>query len=263
MPSLPTDPTKIDKNPFADEAYLRRELERFSEFFDGIPKGADELHAGWNRFQKRHGDVAAMQMSLAIDTLTFLHDIHDRLRTSGHDGVCGLIILFHVALLELAERGQQQTGRGATKAVIRAVKQGLPVQDKRALLAGFRFSEPYPLGQERRERRHLHCWALKAAGKPVDTHCLSCRPPDDTDLDRFIGPLVEHLYAMRSSFVHRAAWVWFARIPLEVKGLPASSGTMVDGYFNQRNEIITYEVALLLDDLVKILRRCIWNRLAQ
>jgi len=46
MTALPIDPEKNRQEPFADVDYLRRELERFAEFFDGNPKDAGELHAG-------------------------------------------------------------------------------------------------------------------------------------------------------------------------------------------------------------------------
>src|SRR6266704_3685046 len=106
MPRLPTDPTKIAKNPFSDDAYLRRELERFAEFFDGIPKDPDEVHAGWNRFQNRRGDTAAVQLSLGIDTLRMLDAVHKLILERGDDGITGLVILFQIALLEQVEQGQ-------------------------------------------------------------------------------------------------------------------------------------------------------------
>lgn len=303
MTALPINPSKI-KSPFADDAFLRRELQRFAEFFDGIAKDADELHAGWNRFQNRHGDVAAVQLSLAIDTLKILHAVHDRLNAAGDDGIGGLLVVFHIAMMELVERGRYiafpdwllgrlkeadaplptdvtipamreylkaqkqdyESDHGAAKSVIRALQQGLSVSEKRELLLAFRFRDPNPPPGtppvEKFACLHLHCRELKAAGKFVDPGCMSCRPPADHDLDRFIGLLARHFYAMRSGFFHRATWVWFARIPLEMDGGVEYSGTMVDGYYDKDNRVVTYEVTILLNDLIKILRCCIWNRLA-
>jgi len=46
-----------------------------------------------------------VQLSLAIDTLKILHAVHDRLRARKDDGIGGLIVVFHIALMELVERG--------------------------------------------------------------------------------------------------------------------------------------------------------------
>jgi hypothetical protein len=266
VPLLPTDPTRIDKNPFANDVHHpQRELERLAEFFDGIPKDAHDLGTGWNRFQNRHGAATAIQLSLAIDTLKNLRAIHDRLRSTGDDGVGGLIIVFHIALLELVERGQKQSGDGATKAVIRALQRGLPVEEKKRLILGFSFSDPYPAreGEERLGRLHVHCRELKRAGKATDPGCLTCPPPADAELDRFVASLAQHLYAMRSAFFHRATWVWFAGLAMEMEGVPTTDGEMLDGYYDRENRIIVYRTTFLLEQLVPILRRCAWNRLAQ
>ncbi len=298
-------PDILDTNPFADEAYLRREIERIGSVFKGIAKDADEVHEVWKRYQKRRGDTACVQLSLGIDTLRMLDVIHQQLIERGDDGITGLVILFHIALLEQVEQGQYlsftdwllgrlkdaepplptgttvaaikeymlsreqeyESENGAAKAVIRALRQGLSSEDKRRLILGFRFRDPSPPSSATEMKDlgcvHVHCRELKAAGKYVDPGCLSCPPPRDADLDHYLGLLARRLYTMRSVLVHRAMWVWFARIPLIVDGLAVSSGTMVDGYFDRDNRLVTYEVTLLVDDLVAILRRCIWNRLAQ
>lgn len=302
MPRLPTDPTKIDNNPFADVSYLRRELERFAEFFDGIPKDADDLHAVWKRYQNRRGDTAAVQLSLGIDTLRMLDAIHKQLLERGEDGIPGLVILFHIALLEQVEQGQYlaftdwllgrlkdvepplptgiavdaiknyvlfreqeyESEHGAAKSVTRALQRGLSAQDKRTLLLGFKFSVPYPAPEEKRGLMHVHCRELKAAGTHVDPGCIQCLAPAEDDLDRYIGLLARHLYAMRSMLVHRAMWVWFVGIEIPMEGVPPTGeGSMVDGYYDRQNRIIMYRTGLLLERLVSILRRCIWSRLAQ
>ncbi len=306
MARLAIEPAKIERNPFdPDAGLLRRELERFADFFDGIPKDAEDLHAVWNRYQKVRGDTAAVQLSLGIDTLTMLDAVHKLLIERGEDGITGLVILFHIALLEQVEQGhylsftdwllgllkdaepplpsetsvgaireyvkcmerEYESEHGAAKSVIRALQQGLSVEEKRQLILAFRFREPVTLpGKPPAEGLgclHLHCRDRKAAGEHVDPGCLSCPPPPDADLDRYVALLARRLYAMRSVLVHRAMWVWFARIPLTVSGLPASSGSLLDGYFDRNNRLITYEVTMVVDDLAKIFRRCIWNRIAQ
>jgi len=128
-----------------------------------IPRTPGSYTLAGNSFQKRHGDVAAVQLSLAIDTLKILHAVHDRLRARKDDGIGGLIVVFHIALMELVERGHYigfpqwllarlkdddaplpteatvaamkeylkaqkqdyESEHGAAKAVIRALQQGL------------------------------------------------------------------------------------------------------------------------------------------
>lgn len=188
---------------------------------------------------------------------------------------------FLVALQE-----EYNAERGSGNSVVSALNEGLGEADQKALLGGWIFSEPYPLGTDHEPgtRKHLYCrkrledW--KAGTKeerktilpfPNPEPCSqSCSPATSKEVREFLPVLVkDHLYRMRNELVHAASAVFIAATPNKEflawaakDGVPINlSVTAVDGYFVGGGKLVTYEATVTVSYLNAILSRCLWNRL--
>jgi CheY-like chemotaxis protein len=152
---------------------------------------------------------------------------------------------------------------GASRAFRRALGDGLTDGDKVTLLHAFAFSKEHQLGEDAGDVRHLQCAEREARGKRIDPFCGDyCLKPTSEESTRLIPKLANHLYNMRSAFVHNASGVGFAATnePLS----PGIQGRMFfDAFFTAGRMLTRYQVTIELSRLTKMFRRCVWARITR
>jgi hypothetical protein len=152
--------------------------------------------------------------------------------------------------------GEYLEEHGTSRALRRALTEGLTSKARTKLLMAYMFSKPFRLGESRHEHRHLHCTTEK---NRRSKHCFpSCRRPTRAEAETGIVELAKRFYQMRSAFAHRATATVFAQPEIE-RG--ADGGSIYDVYFLGDGRIVEYEVTLGNDELLAILRRCMVSRI--
>jgi len=184
---------------------------------------------------------------------------HDWLRRGLRSGTIappcpGDLNAFQAYLDQRNEEYLQQ--QGASRALRRALSEGLTKEQKSRLLMAYVFSPPFALGDSVIEHRHLHC-AARPEKRPK--YCLSsCKPPSSAEIETLIPQLAKNFYDMRSAFAHRATCTVFAHPDVT----PASQGgSIYDVYFLPDGRIVEYEVEISNDDLLSIFRSCLISRI--
>ncbi len=304
------DISRVRANPFpsGDDDLLMRYLQPFADFFEEQIGAEQELYDCWNGVQAMQGDAWTTNLAFAVASVANLQSDMDTIYEVKRYAPDGLVVLFHVGLVELVESSGYRSfqdwllsnlkdedyalpvegsraavrrymkeqkkiyeeGFGAVEGLRRALTYGLNDGEKQQLIQGFMFSKPYDFGTEvpdNRQIRHLFCRELLESERPkkvlVEEYCAEmCPAPGGDELDSFVRRLASKLYQMRSSFVHKSIYEFFAVARERRTGLPEYSGSLQSAWY-ANGKLNTYLVTHSTPQLCRLLRVCIWRRLWQ